>query len=231
MPSDYVKSLNREDTAHRSQRQERDKYFPAPPAPPSENLDRYQWYNPADWFGMHEEDKYQQEGKKYKSDLEDLSERRKPVHGRVYIVPHEARMNREHGSSQYFVYLPPKVLGKKKYPKGAYAPVWWNQTKGTAGKMKNWEDKLIPHTTDDKGVPNTVRVRGGGVEDVIEPIRDVIPSPSDKPTEHLHNYRDLRWKDDYKNQEIRRQPYDDWLRKPVNSGAFNQYMQRIRPMV
>jgi hypothetical protein len=239
----YRESLGRSGTSantrlfHRYQRQERDKYFPAPPAPPSENLDRFQWWNPFDWAGMHEEDKYQQEEEKYKSDLGDLSERRKPVHGRVYIVPHEATMNREHGSSEYFVYLPPNTFGgkdKKKYPQGAYAPVWWNQTKRTAGKMKNWEDKLIPHTTDDEGVPNTVRV--SGVKDFIEPIRDVIPTPSRNPTENIHQFRDLRYKTkdgktDWDTQEIRKQPWKEWLHKPVNSGAFNQYMQRIRPMV
>jgi|TARA_Y100000310_G_C20435369_1_gene693461 hypothetical protein len=225
------KSSKRANFAHAFRRQERDKYFPAPPVPPSENLDRYQWYNPADWFGMHEEDKYQQEEKKYKRDLEDLSERREPVHGRVYVVPHEATMNREHGAAQHFVYLPPKVLDKKKYPKGAYAPVWWNKSTNTAGKKRYWKDNLIPHTTDDKGTPNTVRVRGGGVKDVIEPLRDVIPSPTSNPTKHLHIYRNLRWKDDYKNQEIRRPPYKDWLQKPVNSGAFNNYMRSMRPTV
>ena len=154
-------------------------------------------------------------------------------------MPHEARVNREKGDMQYYVYHAPNKLTKKEqteFPKGKYVPLWLNERQRTAGITKYHKKYSIPHTTDDKGVPNTVRVRGGGVEDVIAPIRDVIPSPSDKPTEHLHNYRDLRYKTikgqtDWENQEIQRQPYDKWLRKPINSGAFNQYMQRIRPMV
>ena len=219
---------------HAYNKREADKYFPAPPAPPSENLDRFQWYNPADWFGMHEEDEYQQQEKKYKEGLQDLSERRNPVHGRVYVVPHEAEVNREQGDMQYYVYHAPNRLTKEeqaRFPKGKYVPLWVDERQGTAGITKNHEEYSIPHTTDDKGIPNSVRVRGGGVKDFIEPYRDVIPTPTKNPTEHLHNYRDLQWKDNFESQEIRRQPFKDWLRVPVNSGAFNQYMGSINPMV
>ena len=152
---------------------------------------------------------------------------------RIYMLPHIARMNREEGDAEYFVYMPPKAFTKKeqkKYPQGGYVPVWWNTNNRTAGKARYWKDNIIPHTTDEKGIPNTERfIDGGKVKQVMEPRRDVINAGD----ENIHRYYEFTYPEvdgevDWGKRTIKRTPHDTWPRVPVDDGAFNQYMKNIR---
>ena len=213
---------------------QRDKNFPPPPVPPSENLDRFQWWNPLDWGGMHEEEQYQEEKRKYERDLKDLKARRKPEMNRIYMLPHIAPANREAGDADYFVYMPPKAFTKedqKKYPQGGYVPVYWNKRTQTAGRARNWKDNIIPHTTDEEGIPNTgrtaLRVGGGGeVKQVMEPRRDLRGTDLNQLQRYYEfTYPEVDGEIDWGKRTIKSSGFE---KVPVDSGAFNQYIKNIR---